>query len=512
MSGLACYTAPGVTFSGRDELQEHYRSDWHRYNLKRKVANLLPVRKEDFERRRDEALAMANAKKVAKTAHLKSGKAERKAEKKLRAKKDKPTKQLAGTVKAQNEGEAKPAAQTSIFQPEVSGEDAPVVADMDAEAYPEVSETPPEIDLRDSIFDNYRSEDMEANLVYMHKNFGFFLPDAEYLTDPEGMLEWCSKKVKHGRLCLCCGRMFKGYQACQQHMIDSSHCKLAYDDDEDLEEFEDFYDYSPGWDEFEDEVAEDDTKMIAEALGDDEEGGWETASDDDEDMEDGEVAKGQQKEGKPSKVGGRKTNAKVGVGQSPAFHTSTVDGETYEKKKKIRPKITVLDSGELLVTRGDFERRIGIKDLKRYYKQRYRPEEERDSVRCSTNERMKLLYKNMGQREGASAVARFNGKADSHSQALYIMKKMESKRTVRVLLTRLYRLYCCPPLHPVLTPFLLCTVFQWPGTEGAEKDRELQYEKHRPHLPQQANPHQAPCRWQPTSWPGGFWCARLRSS
>jgi pre-60S factor REI1 len=48
--GLTCHTAPGVVFTSMDELKEHYRSDWHRYNLKRKVALLPTVGKELFER------------------------------------------------------------------------------------------------------------------------------------------------------------------------------------------------------------------------------------------------------------------------------------------------------------------------------------------------------------------------------------------------------------------------------------------------------------------------------
>ena len=37
---LTCHTAPGVAFTTMDELKAHYRSDWHRYNLKRKVCLL----------------------------------------------------------------------------------------------------------------------------------------------------------------------------------------------------------------------------------------------------------------------------------------------------------------------------------------------------------------------------------------------------------------------------------------------------------------------------------------
>lgn len=37
MAGLTCQTAPNTVFADMDELKAHYKSDWHRYNLKRKV-------------------------------------------------------------------------------------------------------------------------------------------------------------------------------------------------------------------------------------------------------------------------------------------------------------------------------------------------------------------------------------------------------------------------------------------------------------------------------------------
>jgi hypothetical protein len=37
MSGLTCNTAPGQSFTTMEELKAHYKTDWHRYNLKRKV-------------------------------------------------------------------------------------------------------------------------------------------------------------------------------------------------------------------------------------------------------------------------------------------------------------------------------------------------------------------------------------------------------------------------------------------------------------------------------------------
>uniref|UniRef100_UPI0035902D07 cytoplasmic 60S subunit biogenesis factor ZNF622 n=1 Tax=Myxine glutinosa TaxID=7769 RepID=UPI0035902D07 len=48
MSALTCITCR-VVFSSAELQRAHYKSDWHRYNLKRKVANLQPVTAEVFQ-------------------------------------------------------------------------------------------------------------------------------------------------------------------------------------------------------------------------------------------------------------------------------------------------------------------------------------------------------------------------------------------------------------------------------------------------------------------------------
>ena len=47
-----------------------------------------------------------------------------------------------------------------------------------------------EWDVRRSLFDNHVSSSLEANLEYMWKHFGFYLPDAEYILDPEALVQY----------------------------------------------------------------------------------------------------------------------------------------------------------------------------------------------------------------------------------------------------------------------------------------------------------------------------------
>jgi pre-60S factor REI1 len=44
------------------------------------------------------------------------------------------------------------------------------------------------------------SGSMEENLQYMYKRFGFFLPDAEYLADPEGLIKYLGAKLSMGKV------------------------------------------------------------------------------------------------------------------------------------------------------------------------------------------------------------------------------------------------------------------------------------------------------------------------
>ena len=68
---LTCHTAPGVAFTSMDALKEHYKSDWHRYNLKRKVAGLPVVGQDLFLRVMQQASNQQNSKKETGRSHLK---------------------------------------------------------------------------------------------------------------------------------------------------------------------------------------------------------------------------------------------------------------------------------------------------------------------------------------------------------------------------------------------------------------------------------------------------------
>lgn len=107
-----------------------------------------------------------------------------------------------------------------------------------------MSNVEPRLSANVSIFDDEQFETVDECVEYMAKMFGFFIPDSEYLSDLEGLLEHLGEKVKRGQRCIYCQKIFPSGKAAQNHMIDKSHCKIRYESDVDGEELQTFYDFS----------------------------------------------------------------------------------------------------------------------------------------------------------------------------------------------------------------------------------------------------------------------------
>ena len=81
------------------------------------------------------------------------------------------------------------------------------------------------------------------SLPSLQRRFGFFVPDAEYVCDLDGLVRHVAAKVRLGCVCLQCGRAFRTAAAAQQHMVAACHCKLRYEGEDELDELSDFYDF-----------------------------------------------------------------------------------------------------------------------------------------------------------------------------------------------------------------------------------------------------------------------------
>ena len=159
---LTSTTAPGKVFNTRSELAQHYKSDWHKYNLKRREAALPLLNEKDFTARWEAALALRNEKQkqseIAGKDHLK--KKNNKNKKKLATAQQSKQDARDGTSSAEENAVTDVPAEPKIHPKETAE-----------------SQENPEINPLQSLFDSHVSTTLEENVKYMEQKYGFFLPD-----------------------------------------------------------------------------------------------------------------------------------------------------------------------------------------------------------------------------------------------------------------------------------------------------------------------------------------------
>ncbi|TMW56257.1 hypothetical protein Poli38472_008905 [Pythium oligandrum] len=387
---LTC-TACRLSFATPAEQKEHFRSDWHRYNLKRKVVELPPVTEEQFNFRMQKVLAekQAQVEKDPKQKQLKKKEEIAKAGVKTITKCVACNKAFTTANAYENHLASKKHIANAKQNPESANavetitkkvelvsvdkkeEDAEEEEDDENAGAPAMSleeykkQIP--LDKEDCIFCSHRAADLDSCLSHMLKEHGFFIPDVDYLVDLEGLVGYLAEKVKLGHFCLYCngkGKTFRSYQDVQKHMTSLSHCKLLYEEDEDMEELLDFYDFSSQY-----KKKSKKTEANGEgATGEDE---WETDSeasiaDDEEVIEEADLE------------------------------------EDEEEESDDEYSVGVSETGELVLANG---RRIGQREFRRYYRQRFRPDETRASVIAATKERLLLSYQAAGLDYNAGSTA-----------------------------------------------------------------------------------------------------------
>lgn len=287
--GLFCSTA-NRRFEGQEQLRAHYRTDWHRYNLKRKVVGLPPVTEEWFNARAEKILAAQRerdakaAKESEKTVWIcpiskKKFSNEKTWDAWVQSKKFTQLMKKHGSstvpepiikswvVEREEQGNNRQDDGGAVLRIEKAKADlrgqhaSPVTSsadnmeeEEDSDGWETVSEGDSDIgeewDVRQCLFDDYISDSLESNLEYMEKNFGFVLPATDCLHDPEGLIQYLGWKISVANLPLTRsgllqgpmqGNRFKDKHAVQRHMIDKGACRMLFEGNE--EEYEDYYEF-----------------------------------------------------------------------------------------------------------------------------------------------------------------------------------------------------------------------------------------------------------------------------
>lgn len=262
------------------EQKLHYKSEWHRYNLKRKVAGVPGVTETLFLARQS---ALAEEKKKSDETPLlyscglcgKGYRSSKAHEQHLKSKshlsrssesttgEDEgstiikplprvPKVPLHRSVQEDEDSEESEWEEVDDLEEDLAGEASDSLAKL------RVNESPDNDDMDEDDYElnptccfmcDLEHDSVENCMVHMHKKHGFFIPDIEYLKDPKGLLTYLSLKVKRDLMCLYCNERchpFSSIEAVRKHMEAKSHCKVHYGDgsEEEEAELEVFYDYS----------------------------------------------------------------------------------------------------------------------------------------------------------------------------------------------------------------------------------------------------------------------------
>ncbi|KAJ7497161.1 C2H2 type zinc-finger-domain-containing protein [Mycena latifolia] len=254
-----------IAFLSAEDQRTHYRSDHHRYNMKRRIASLPPVSAELFNQkvldRRIETAIMSSPKGSYCEACNKTYTTENAYRSHINSKKHKEIEAKAKLSPPQVVPEEVASAPVEIETletvPEIQPKVVSLVVDGDASDN-EVNQTIDEkiaaararLSPNACLFCPHESSLLDDNLTHMSTAHSFFIPDAEYLIDIQGLISYLGEKIAVGNVCIYCngkGKEFRTLEATRKHMLDKSHCKIAYDSENDRLEISDFYDFTSSY-------------------------------------------------------------------------------------------------------------------------------------------------------------------------------------------------------------------------------------------------------------------------
>lgn len=145
-------------------------------------------------------------------------------------------------------------------QLEVDEDDDMDVESVDSDEWDDDTENP--IANNNCIFCEHHSKNLMKNIKHMSIEHSFFIPDAEYCCDVEGLLSYLAEKICRDFMCIWCnekGRTFYSVQGVRRHMAEKGHCMMLHEGSA-LAEYTDYYDYSKSYPDH------DDTKDVDEEI------------------------------------------------------------------------------------------------------------------------------------------------------------------------------------------------------------------------------------------------------
>lgn len=200
-----------LQFEAPDAQRDHMRTDWHRYNLKRRVASLPPITQHVFETK-VQALANKPSDPIA--------------EKKLNKK-----------LKKQQRLEEREKENEKLTEEEI----------IEKQIQKKLSKGV-ELSATSCLFCKKTFPAVDKTSDHMFNQHGLYIPEKKYLVDLEGLLKYLGEKISIGNMCLACNFEGRSMEAVRAHMQSKRHCRIPYESMDAKMEIADFYDFTSSYD------------------------------------------------------------------------------------------------------------------------------------------------------------------------------------------------------------------------------------------------------------------------
>ncbi|TPX10257.1 uncharacterized protein E0L32_001454 [Thyridium curvatum] len=316
-----------VAFRNSELQKGHMRQDWHRYNLKRRVASLPPISSDVFNEKVLQAKAAtsaqadkaryeklcnicqrtyysensyqnhlsgqkhrakeAAAQRKPDTSHhddassvvsstFSLGEPQRNGFSEVDADAEEEFSQVIEGMKKANLNNTSPLKRPANPHPsseEMDIEERALNASEQSGSTPTPSKASvPAPSIKACLFCNYQSPTVLLNAAHMERFHGMFIPEKQYLVDLDGLIGALQERVREEFECLYCGKYKGDVFAIQTHMRDKGHCKIPYTTEAEQLEIGEFYDFRSTYsdsseDEDEDESMDEDERNGGAKLG-----------------------------------------------------------------------------------------------------------------------------------------------------------------------------------------------------------------------------------------------------
>ncbi|GAV47513.1 hypothetical protein ZYGR_0H03570 [Zygosaccharomyces rouxii] len=259
-----------IQFKSSDLQRYHMKTEWHRYNLKRRVAELPPIGADVFaeklqisEREKAENQVDEFGFALLKPANLPKEDLEvtsipHKGKKGIRRKSNESSKDQGNSINEKsldspaNASDISDSEGTTTDFGENTASEYGFTSDSNWESESEIASVADserildsnKVTITDCIYCGLQNRDVNRNINHMFEAHGLYIPERSYLADLPGLLNFLIQEIVIKKLCLCCNFQGSSFKSIRDHMLSKRHCKMPYETKEEREKFAQFYDFS----------------------------------------------------------------------------------------------------------------------------------------------------------------------------------------------------------------------------------------------------------------------------